>query len=147
MRQGQKAEAISVGMNKRSREACETSTTGEVTGSCREKEQLSADAILSAVANEHRRAILHALDDASEKTLDYDALVDDVADRVRDETTERAPDEQRRRVRIELHHTHLPKLEEPRIIDYEGDTGQVRFIGGDLEREILSVVETNQLQD
>ncbi|MDR5674356.1 hypothetical protein RH858_14600 [Halalkaliarchaeum sp. AArc-GB] len=77
---------------------------------------------------------------ASEKTLAYDVLVDRVADRVRDED-ERASDEQRQRVRIALRHTHLPKLEEARIIDYEAETGHVQFVGGELERDILTLVE------
>ncbi|WP_438267081.1 DUF7344 domain-containing protein [Haladaptatus salinisoli] len=102
---------------------------------------ISPDTILSVVANEHRRAILNAVNNASDKTLAYDALVDRVADRVRDEDAERVSDEQRQRVRIALHHTHLPKLEETRIIDYEAETGHVQFVGGELERDLLTLVE------
>ncbi|WP_249361501.1 hypothetical protein [Haloterrigena sp. H1] len=102
---------------------------------------ISPDTILSAVANEHRRAILDALDNASEKTLEYDVLVDRVADRVRDEDAKWESDEHRQRVRIALHHTHLPKLDEARIIDYEGETDNIRFIGGELEQKILTLVE------
>lgn len=99
------------------------------------------DRLLSAVANEHRRAILNSLISASDKTLKHDALVDHVADRVRDEDAERASDEHRQRVRIALHHTHLPKLEEVRIIDYETETGLVQFVGGELEQDLLALVE------
>ena len=98
------------------------------------------DTILSVVANEHRRATLNALDNASEKTLEYDALVDRVANRVRDEHVDRV-DEHRQRVRIALHHTHLPKLEEVGIIDYEAETGHVQFVGGELEQDLLTLVE------
>ncbi|WP_440763753.1 DUF7344 domain-containing protein [Natronorubrum sp. DTA7] len=97
--------------------------------------------ILSAVTNEHRRAILKALDNASEKTLAYDVLVDRVADRVRDEDADQVSDGHRQRVRIALHHTHLPKMEEARIIDYEAETGHVQLVGGELERDILALVE------
>ena len=109
-------------------------------GSSVRERAISPDTILSVVANEHRRAILNAVTNASEKTLAYDVLVDRVADRVRDED-ERASDEQRQRVRIALRHTHLPKLEEARIIDYEAETGHVQFVGGELERDILTLVE------
>jgi len=102
---------------------------------------ISPDTILSAVANEHRRAILNALDTAPDNTLEYDTLVDRVADQIRDEDAERVSDEHRQRVRIALHHTHLPKLDEAQIIDYEGDTGHVEFVGGALEQEILTLVE------
>ena len=88
-----------------------------------------------------RRAILHALANTSDKSLEYDALVDYVADRVQDGNVERVSDEHRQRIRIALRHTHLPKLEEARIIDYETETGNVQFVGGELEQEILSLVE------
>jgi DNA-binding transcriptional ArsR family regulator len=101
---------------------------------------VSSDAILSAVANEHRRAILNSLDNALEQTLEYDVLVDRVADRVRDDDAKREFDGHRQRVRIALHHTHLPKLEEAGIIDYETETGHVQFVGGELERDLLTLV-------
>ena len=113
----------------------------EVSDSSGRERAISPDTALSAVANEHRRAILDALDNASEKTLEYDVLVDRVADRVRDEDARRESDEHRQRVRIELHHTHLPKLDEARIIDYEAETGHIQFVGGELERELLTLVE------
>ncbi|MFD1586264.1 hypothetical protein ACFR9U_04675 [Halorientalis brevis] len=101
---------------------------------------ISPERILSAVGNEHRRAILNSLTSASNKTLKYEALVDRVADRIRDEDAERESDEHRQRVRIALHHTHLPKLEDVRIIDYEAETGHVQFVGGELEQDLLTLV-------
>ena len=100
------------------------------------------DEVLSAVANEQRRAIIDSLNSASEKTLDYDTLVDRVADTVRDEDVERASDEQRQRVRIALRHTHLPKLKEIRVIDYEAETDHVQFVGGEMVQEVLTLVKS-----
>ncbi|WP_323173266.1 hypothetical protein [Natrialba sp. PRR66] len=116
-------------------------STKEVSGSSGRERLISPDTILSAVANEHRRATLNALDNASEKTLEYDVLVDRVADRVRDEDAKRESDEHRQRIRIVLHHTHLPRLDEARIIDYEAETGHVQFVGGELEQKIRRLVE------
>ncbi|WP_458210858.1 DUF7344 domain-containing protein [Haladaptatus sp. NG-SE-30] len=113
----------------------------EGTGSSGRERSISPDTILSAVANEHRRATLNALDNASEKTLEYDVLVDRVADRVRDEDANLESAEHRQRVRIALHHTHLPKLDEARIIDYEAETGHVQFVGGELERDLLTLIQ------
>ena len=110
-------------------------------GSSRREKPISPNTALSAVANEHRRAILDALDNASEKTLEYDVLVDRVADRVRDGDANLESAEHRQRVRIALHHTHLPKLDEARIIDYEAETGHVQFIGGELERDLLTLIQ------
>jgi DNA-binding transcriptional ArsR family regulator len=101
---------------------------------------ISPDRILSAVANEHRRAILRSLNNVSDRTLEYDTLVDHVAERVEDENTDGVSDEHRQRVRIALHHTHLPKLAEAGIIDYEAEAGQIQFVGGELERDILTLV-------
>ena len=119
----------------------EIQSIDEDTGSSGREGSISLDTILSAVANEHRRATLTALDNASGKTLEYDVLVDRVADRVRNEDPRRESDEHQQRVRIALHHTHLPKLEEARIIDYEAETGHVRFVGGELEQDLLTLVE------
>ena len=113
----------------------------DLSSTAERERQVSPDRLLSAVANEHRRAILSSLTSASDKTLKHDALVDRVADRLRDENAERPSDEHRQRVRIALHHTHLPKLEELRIIDYETETGLVQFVGGELEQDLLTLVE------
>ncbi len=114
----------------------------EDSGSGRERPP-SPDAILSVVASEHRRAILNSLNSASDNTLEYDALVDCVADRVRDGGTGRVSDEHRQRVRIALHHTHLPKLKDIGIIDHEPETGPIEFVGGELEQDILALVESH----
>jgi len=104
--------------------------------------QISPDAILSAVGNEYRRAVLNSLNSASDGILEYEALVEHVADRVRDDDSDQETAEHRQRIRIALHHTHLPKLEEVRIIDYEGETGHVQFVGGELEQDLLTLVES-----
>ncbi len=125
----------------RDQQTRDVQSIGADSGSSERERSVSPDTVLSLIANEHRRAILNALDNASEKTLSYDALIERVADRIRDEDTERVSDEHRQRVRIALHHTHLPKLEEARIIDYVAETEHVQFVGGELERELLALVE------
>lgn len=108
-----------------------------------EREQsISLDKVLSAVANEQRRAIINSLSNASENTLEYDTLVDRVADTIRDDDVEGVSDEHRQRVRITLRHTHLPKLEEIRMIDYKAETGHVQFTGGELIQELLALVQS-----
>ena len=116
---------------------------GQIDGFSRAAEReraISPDRILSAVGDEHRRAILDSLNNASTQTLAFDTLVDRVADIIRDEHTERASDEHRQRIRIALHHNHLPKLEELRIIGYDTETGQVEFVGGELAQDLLTLV-------
>ncbi len=76
--------------------------------------------------------------------LDYDALVDGVAGRVQDKGGGRSSDEHRQRVRIALRHVHLPKLEAIRVIDYDAETGHVRFVGGELARDLVTLVESHE---
>ena len=104
----------------------------DFSGPAEREQSIPPDEVLSAVANKQRRAIIDSLNSASEKTLDYDTLVDRVADTIRDEDIEEASDEQRQRVRIALRHNHLPKLEEIQVIDYESETGHVQFVGDEM---------------
>jgi DNA-binding transcriptional ArsR family regulator len=126
------------------REMDDSRTIEDFTGPAEGEGPVSLDRILSAVADEHRRAILDSLDSASDETLEYGALVDHVADRV---GGEHADDEHRRRVRIALRHAHLPKLEEARMIEYEDETGHVRFVGGELVRDILTLVGSHDVTE
>lgn len=79
--------------------------------------------------------------------MEFDALVERVADRLEEVDVEGGSDEYRRRIRIALHHTHLPKLEEARIVDHEAETGQVRFVGGTLERDLLGLIESHDVDE
>lgn len=103
---------------------------------------MSPERILSTLGNEHQRAVLDILTSESCGELEYDALVARVEERVGDEPEVRDADEHGHRLRIALHHNHLPKLKEAGIIDYETGTGPVQFVGGDSERELLALVES-----
>ena len=124
----------------RGRGARDLQEIDDLSGPAEREQSIPPDEVLSAIANEQRRAIIDSLNSASENTLDYDTLVDRVADTVRDKDVEGASDEQRQRVRIALRHTHLPKLEEIRVIDYEAETDHVQFVGGEMVQEVLELV-------
>lgn len=62
---------------------------------------------------------------------------------IQDEVMEEATDEYRQRARILLHHAHLPKLAEAGMIEYEAETDIVRFVGGELEQDLLTLVESH----
>lgn len=98
------------------------------------------DSVLSAVANEQRRAIISVLTEAAENTLAYDVLVERVAENLEDEAVEAAAG-QRRRLRISLHHIHLPKLDEVGVIEYEGTAGDVEYVGDELPEAVVGLVE------
>lgn len=113
--------------------------------STKRKRPISLDGLLSAVTSEYRRAVLNSLTSTSDMRLRYDTLVDLVAERLRDEDTERESDEHRQRVQIALHHVHLPKLAEVRMIDYETEAGHVQFIGGELEQDLLTLIDSHDI--
>ncbi len=98
--------------------------------------------VLLAVGNEHRHAVLDSLNNAPEETLDYDVLVDRVADKIRDENSPQAVYNHHQRTRLALRHTHIPKLEDAQIINHEEELGRVQFVGGDLVVDLLELVES-----
>ena len=124
----------------RERGTREIHSTDEGSGSSGRERPLSPDTILYVVADEHRCAILNAVTNASEKTLEFEVLVDHVADWVGDEDAERASDEHRRRVRIALHHTHLPKLADAGIVDYDQRGHKVRYRSHPMVEEYLDLI-------
>lgn len=102
------------------------------------EESAPPDVILSAIGNEHRRAILRSLDQTDGNVLDVSELTDRVVEQVRNE--EPAGRGHRRRVRTALHHIHLPKLEDCGMIVYDSETKQVRNVNGALSQELLAQI-------
>ena len=99
---------------------------------------VSPDVVLSVIANEYRRAVLRSLNRTEGKEVGLSTLTDEVAEHVRGEPL---VDEQRQRVRIALHHNHLPKLEECGMIVHDTETDLVRNVTGELGQKLLAVVE------
>ena len=97
-----------------------------------------ADDVLSAVASEHRRAVLRSLDRTDENAIGVSALTDRVAEALRN--GEPPDDERRRRVHTALHHIHLPKLEDSGLIAYDIETGQVRTATGGLDADLRELI-------
>jgi len=104
------------------------------------------DAVLSAVANEQRRAALRVLTDADSGELDFETLVDRVVERLRGDGGE-PPLDYRQRVRTELHHSHLPKLEACGMVVHDSATQRVWAVTDELAQEMLTVVEPYETQD
>jgi uncharacterized protein with von Willebrand factor type A (vWA) domain len=106
------------------------------------------DEVLSAVADERRRTVLRALDRIDGEVMEFDTLVDRVVERVRSDDGEPLDaDERRRRVRTQLHHVHLPKLEACGLIVNDAETKRVRSDVGELGRELLTVVESYETRE
>ena len=89
-----------------------------------EEEELSKDDIYHVLQNERRRSVLRYLEDA-----DGPVRMRDVAEQVaaweNDTTVEQLTSKERQRVYIALYQTHLTKLDEMDIIDYNQSRGIV----------------------
>ncbi|MDJ1432439.1 hypothetical protein [Halostagnicola sp. A-GB9-2] len=97
------------------------------------------DVVLSAVANEHRRAVLRSLNQTEGEAMQVSALVDQVAERIRDE--EPPDDDHRQRVHTALHHIHLPQLEDCGMIVHNTETNQVRNSTDELDQQPLALID------
>jgi len=105
-------------------------------------ERFDPDAVLSAIADERRRAILRSLRRDDEGPSELDALVDDIRRESRREGT--TTDAERRRLRTRLHHADLPKLEAAGLVEYDADEKRVQSVEGALARRLRSVIDEHE---
>lgn len=82
------------------------------------------DEVFDALADSRRR---HALSYLSEKTGDAATLSELVAEVVARESDRERDFEYYESVAIELHHRHLPKLEESGLVEYDERSQTVRY--------------------
>lgn len=82
----------------------------------------STIADLAALLTDPRRLrIVTFLRDREEDTVDFETVVDHLAE------TEDESARQRREIAISLHHRHLPMLEEANVISYQHDSKRIRY--------------------
>lgn len=101
------------------------------------------DATLSAVADDHRRAVLRSLAESDESALSLDGLVDRVAERVDD--GEPSTDAREQRLRTTLHHTHLPKLAACGLVVHDAERNRIEAGSADLSDEVLAAVDAHEV--
>ncbi|MUW14679.1 hypothetical protein GJ633_08370 [Halorubrum sp. CBA1125] len=96
---------------------------------------LSQDALFSLLSNPRRRFILQYLNRTGE-TIQLQDLATEVAAWENETEPENLTGKQRKRLYVSLYQTHIPKLEAAGIVDYDGDTGEIRLTdrGNDLNR-------------
>ncbi|WP_246066453.1 DUF7344 domain-containing protein [Halorubrum cibi] len=91
--------------------------------------------MFSLLSNPRRRFILQYLNRTGE-SIQLQDLATEVAAWENETEPEALTDKQRKRLYVSLYQTHIPKLEEAGIVDYDGDTGDIRLTdrGSDLNR-------------
>ncbi|WP_435068649.1 DUF7344 domain-containing protein [Haloplanus sp. C73] len=92
--------------------------------SASDTEALSKDTVFSLLSNQRRRYVIHYLHRTPEPASLRD-LTEQVAAWENGVTVEDLEYKQRKRVYTSLHQTHLPKLVEAGIVEYDRDEGTV----------------------
>ncbi|MFC6753716.1 DUF7344 domain-containing protein [Halorubrum tibetense] len=96
----------------------------------------STEVLLRAVADPKRRAILEELRAVEEDLVTVERLTESFfSDVSRDHSGD-----QRRRAAIELRHTHLPKLAEANLIEYDRVHGTVSYRGTERTEALLTFI-------
>ena len=83
----------------------------------------SLDGLLEVLANERRRRILYYLDGKDDEVATFTELIDYVTVHEADSVDDLASDE----VAVALYHTHIPRLEEAGLIEYDARSRTIRY--------------------
>lgn len=93
------------------------------------KASLSLDTIFRLLSNHHRRFALYSLLNSPTGIVAFDDLVINVAQRVAESTGGTKTGDLHNEIASELHHWHLPVLEESNVITYDDRSDVVEFHG------------------
>lgn len=105
-----------------------------------DRDTLTQDRVFDLLSNARRRFVLHYLGQ-QDRPVELRELADEVA---RWETgSESLSRKERKRVYVSLYQTHIPRLADAGVIDYDSDTGQIQLVSRarDLDRYINSPEE------
>ena len=85
----------------------------------------SLDACLQLLADRHRRQVIHHLREEANGAMTFDDLVGRIHSRASD--SKNGPPQDRESLAIQLQHSHLPKLADHGVVDFEHANGTVRY--------------------
>ena len=95
-------------------------------------------AVLRLLAPERRRAVMRALMEAPNATHQVDDIVSAIQETY-ESTTESTSN--RTYLRSSLHHTHLPKLDDAEVVEYDPGDGTVQYRGDPLIEQWVDQIE------
>lgn len=109
----------------------EAEGTAQPTDRASDADRLSLDEIHRLLSNSRRRHALSLLRTRAGEGVDFDRLVESVAEQERPDP---GPETHRDRVEMDLHHVHLPKLVDADVVGYDPVDRTVRYESrGELE--------------
>lgn len=99
--------------------------------------ELQRDEIFDVLSNGRRRQVLHYLKQQDDRTrVELREIVDHVAAWENETTVEEVDATQRKRVYTALRQSHLPKMDDADIIEYDTQRGEVRLTDGAREAQL-----------
>lgn len=98
------------------------------------EESLTQDVVFDVLSSARRRYVLHLL--KTEGPMELTELAEHVAAQENDTTVEDLTKQQRKRVYVSLYQTHVPKLEDAGLVEYDQETSYVelRARAADIDR-------------
>ncbi|WP_312912810.1 DUF7344 domain-containing protein [Natronosalvus caseinilyticus] len=100
---------------------------------------VSTETALHLVANQHRRSVLDKLIESERNSVAIDALIEHMSPEILPESTEAIPSD---RLRLDLYHNHLPKLEDAGLVEYDNRTETVHYHPNDRVEKLHQFVTT-----
>lgn len=88
--------------------------------------RLSQNEVYDLLSNPRRRFVISYLREHSDP-IELTALAREVAAWENDVPAEELSDQQEKRVYVSLYQTHIPKLENAGIVEYDSDNGEIRL--------------------
>lgn len=104
-------------------------------------QSLSQDVVFDILSSPRRRYVLYLLRDAGEP-VELTTLAEHVAAWENDVEIDDITEQERKRVYVSLYQTHIPRLDEAGVVEYDKETGLVSLAGE--AREIDRYLETSQ---
>lgn len=102
---------------------------------------LSLDTILSLLAHHQRRDLLRYLMETPDQARSLEECVHHLTEREAERTGERPPQDQ---VETALHHSHIPKLRDAGVCEYDPRTQDLRYWGNDTLEAWLNRIEAHE---
>lgn len=87
-------------------------------------QELSQDVIFDVLSSSRRRYVLYYLSQRDEP-VELPSLAEEVAAWETETSVDELSSQERKRVYVSLYQTHIPKLEEVGLVDYDQDSGEV----------------------
>lgn len=97
---------------------------GTAESNTEDADRLAKDEVFFLLKNERRRAVIEYLLD-QEGTAKFDDLVVDIAAREKDKDADQISYKERKSVHTSLYQSHLPKLQEAGVVEYDRRSGSV----------------------